>query len=190
MENIRKTWNFIWNRYFEILKSLNLIEKFFLSILFSFLTGISAQLYIKLPFTPVPLTFQTFTVLLSGILLGPSFGCISQIIYLVFGLTKIPWFYSFSKGLMRPTTGYVIGFIFASFIAGYFAERKRKIIGMFLATLIIYFIGLLWLKFFTDENFKKLILIGVLPFIPFDLLKALAAGFFAELIRREKDEKI
>ncbi|MCM8766483.1 MAG: biotin transporter BioY [Candidatus Omnitrophica bacterium] len=185
---IKKLWIKIWYRYFEIYKILGIAEKILLSIIFSILTGLSAQIYVKLPFTPVPITLQTFTVLLSGILLGKNYGCLSQIFYFIGGVSGIGWFYGGTAGFLRPTTGYVIGFIFASYIAGYFSERKNKIIGMIIASLTIYFFGIIWLKLFYPV--KNLILIGVLPFIPFDIIKGLIAGLFTESIKRGKDEKI
>lgn len=187
---VRKIWYRIWDSYFEFYRLLGMSERILLSLIFSILTGISAQIYIKLPFTPVPITLQTFFVLLSGILLGKNFGALSQIFYFTGGISGIGWFYGGEYGILRPTTGYIIGFIFASYISGYFSERENKISGMILSMMTIYFIGTLWLKFFVNSNFKNLILIGVLPFIPFDIFKAFIAGFLAENIKRSKDEKV
>ncbi|MFN4227898.1 MAG: biotin transporter BioY [Candidatus Ratteibacteria bacterium] len=188
---VKKLWIKMWERYFEIYELLGITEKILLSIIFSILTGISAQIYIKLPFTPVPITLQTFTVLLSGILLGKNYGCLSQIFYFIGGISGIGWFYGGTTGILRPTTGYIIGFIFASYIAGYFSERKRKVFGMVFASLVIYIFGILYLRIFINKSIKDLILIGVLPFIPFDIIKGLIAGLFAESIKgRKGDEKI
>ncbi|HOK55927.1 MAG TPA: biotin transporter BioY [bacterium] len=184
---IKKIWIKTWDKYFEIYRLIGLTEKILLSIIFSILTGLSAQIYIKLPFTPVPLTMQTFTVLLSGILLGKNFGSLSQIFYFLGGISGIGWFYGGTSGILRPTTGYLVGFIFASYIAGYFSEKKNKLSGMIFATLIIYFTGIIWLKFFVNKGLKDLIFIGVLPFIPFDIIKAILAGLFAKNIFHLKD---
>ncbi|MCM8804356.1 MAG: biotin transporter BioY [Candidatus Omnitrophica bacterium] len=180
MEIIKKLWNKSWEKYFQLYKVFGISEKLLLSIIFSILTGISAQLYIKLPFTPVPITGQTFSVLLSGILLGKNFGSLSQIFYFIGGISGIGWFYGGGTGILRPTTGYIIGFIFASYIAGYFSERKNKVLGMVLATITIYICGIIFLKFFIDKEFKDLVFIGILPFIPFDIIKAVLAGLIAE----------
>jgi biotin transport system substrate-specific component len=189
---VKKIWIKTWNKYFEIYRLMGIAEKILLSIIFSILTGFSGQIYIKLPFTPVPVTMQTFTVLLSGILLGKNFGCLSQIFYFIGGISGIGWFYGGQAGILRPTTGYLIGFIFASYIAGYFTEKKNKISGMIFATLIIYILGILWLKFFVNQGLKDLIFIGILPFIPFDIIKAITAGLFAKNIfnlgKRRKNE--
>lgn len=190
METIKRLWYETWKKYFETYKIIGIAEKILLSIIFSIFTGLSAYVYIKLPFTPVPITLQTFVVLLSGILLGKNFGTLSQIFYFIGGISGIGWFYGGSCGILRPTTGYLIGFIFASYIAGYFFERKNKILGMVLATFTIYFFGIIWLKFFINTGFKNLLLIGVLPFIPFDIFKAVMAGLFAKSIKGVFDEKI
>jgi biotin transport system substrate-specific component len=184
MENIKKIWSGIWNRYFETYKLMGLAEKFLLSIIFSILTGISAQIYIKLRFTPVPITAQTFTVLLSGILLGKNFGCLSQIFYFIGGICGIPWFSGGSSGFFRPTIGYIIGFIFASYVSGYFSEKRYKVLGMILATIIIYIFGILFLKIFLRKEIEELFLKGVLPFIPGDIIKAVIAGYFAKSVKR------
>ncbi|MGB9677290.1 MAG: biotin transporter BioY [Candidatus Ratteibacteria bacterium] len=197
MELIRKFWIRNWKRYFELYETIGILEKILLSLIFSILTGLSAQVYIKLPFSPVPITLQTFFVLLSGILLGKNFGCLSQIFYFFGGISGIGWFYGGSSGILRPTTGYLIGFIFSSYISGYFSEKNNKILGMVFATILIYIFGILWLKFFVNREFKDLFLIGVLPFIPFDIIKAILAGIFAENIfylrksyKGSKDEEI
>jgi biotin transport system substrate-specific component len=185
MGNIKKFWLNLWDRYFETYKLMGIAEKILLSIIFSILTGISAQIYIKLPFTPVPITGQTFVVLLSGILLGKNFGCLSQIIYFTAGISGIPWFYGISSGILRPTTGYIIGFIFASYISGYYSEKKNKVLGMILATIVIYIFGILFLGIFIHKGIKDLFLIGVLPFILGDIIKAVIAGYLARSIKRE-----
>ncbi|MCX7916549.1 MAG: biotin transporter BioY [bacterium] len=191
METIQKIWTKKWERYFEFYKSLDITEKILFSIIFSILTGISAQIYIKLPFTPVPITLQTFTVLLSGILLGKNFGSLSQIFYFLGGISGIGWFCGGEGGIFRPTTGYIIGFIFASYISGYFTEKKNKILGMIFASLVIYLFGILYLSIFFNKGIKNLFIIGILPFIPFDIFKALMAGLFAESIKYGgKDEEI
>jgi len=95
MKEMVKKWDFIWDVYYEKVKNFSLVGKISLSVFFALLTGISAQIYIKLPFTPVPLTFQVFIVLLSGILLGRNLAALSQFFYFIFGISGIGWFYKF-----------------------------------------------------------------------------------------------
>ena len=184
MGNIKKFWVNLWDRYFETYELMSVAEKILLSIIFAILTGLSAQIYIKLPFTPVPITSQTFIVLLSGILLGKNFGSLSQIFYFIGGVFGINWFYGASSGILRPTTGYIIGFIFASYISGYYSEKKNKVLGMIFATIVIYIFGILFLKIFINKGFNDLFLIGVLPFIPGDIIKAVVAGYLANSIKK------
>jgi len=84
-------------------------------------TGLLAQIKISLPWTPVPITGQTFAVLLTGVLLGRWWGGISQVIYVVMGVVGIPWFAGLSGGysaLIGPSGGYIIGFILAALFLG------------------------------------------------------------------------
>ena len=78
------------------------------------ITGLMAQIVIPLPWTPVPITAQTFAVLCSGLFLGKKYGCLSQILYVVLGVAFIPWFGGMTGGLeifLGSTCGFFIGFI-------------------------------------------------------------------------------
>jgi len=99
---------------------LNLLYKITLAIGFACLTGLLAQFRFYLPGSPVPITGQTFAVLIAGILLG-KWGGISQGMYVGFGAMGVPWFAGMNAGLaylLGPTGGYIIGFIFAAFKGG------------------------------------------------------------------------
>lgn len=154
-----------------------------LVISFSLLTALSAQ--VSFWVGPVPITGQTFTVLLSGILLGSLRGALSQIIYLLVGFTGIPFWFAAggSLGIARlfgPTGGYLIGFILASFLVGRLAEMgwdkkiKTAILAMISGNAVIYIFGLFWLANFVP--LKGLLAAGLFPFIPGDLLKIMLAG--------------
>jgi len=197
MEKIISKWDYIWENYYKKLECLSFVKKFSLSLFFSFLIGVSGQFYFKLPFTPVPLTFQVLVVLLSGILLGKNLAAISNFFYFIFGISGINWFFASSSGFLRPTTGYIIGFILSSYFVGkYFFLRKSKIYSfliIFIGILIIYLFGCLYLSFFLKFNFRKAIVLGVLPFIPFDIFKAYLASQIGNSIiknRRYDNEKI
>lgn len=146
----------------------------------AFLTALCAGAKIQIGL--VPMTLQTSAVLLSGILLGSKRGAASQITYVAAGLAGIPWFSSGGglQYIFSPTFGYLIGFIFAAYITGLFAELgwDRKIIGAMLAmavgNLLIYCFGLLWLSKFIPQ--QQLLSVGVTPFIAGDVLKIMAAG--------------
>ena len=85
--------------------------------------GIAAQIAIPLPFTPVPLTLQTFAVLLAGSALGSLRGAAAMALYAVVGIAGVPWFAEGSSGYSAPSFGYIIGFIVAAFIVGRIAEH-------------------------------------------------------------------
>ena len=145
--------------------------------------GISAQIAIPLPFTPVPLTGQTFAVLLSAAALGSLRGVAAMVLYAVAGVAGIPWFAQGSHGIAMPSFGYILGFIAAAWVVGYFAEKGAtrtplKMAGlMILGNVVIYAIGVTWLAFAINVSFGKAISLGLTPFVIGDLIKiALAAG--------------
>ena len=161
-------------------KNLVLLKDILLVLGFTLLTAISAK--IKVEIGPVPITGQTFAVLLSGALLGSRRGALSQIFYLLGGLAGIPWF---ARGggiayLMSPTFGYIIGFVLASFFVGFLCERgfdrriETAIFAMLVGNILIYFPGLLWLARFV--GFEKVLLVGFYPFIAGDLIKLFLAS--------------
>jgi biotin transporter BioY len=166
-------------------KTLALVKDIILILIFTLLTAISAKL--KIEIGPVPITGQTFAVLLSGALLGFRRGVLAQIFYLLGGLAGIPWF---SRGggisyLMSPTFGYIIGFVLAASVVGFLCERgfDRKIdsaiLAMFLGNVLIYFPGLLWLSKFV--GFGKVLEIGLYPFIIGDIIKLFLAALILPL---------
>jgi len=160
------------------------------------LTGLLAQTRILLPWSPVPVTGQTFAVLLAGVLLGRWWGGISLAIYVGIGAAGLSWFSGWSGGLGHlagPTGGYVIGFILAALFLGYFTDtyiRSRSFLSMlalmlFANFVLIYVPGLLqlglWVRSVTGEpvTFTTLLGMGAIPFIPGDITKAVMAAAIA-----------
>jgi biotin transport system substrate-specific component len=147
------------------------------------LTTLSAFVRIPLPFTPVPLTLQTFFVLLSGALLGRKLGGITQSAYMFLGLTGQQVFTGLGSGslyLLGPTGGYVVGFVLASFAAGSFlVKEKQSFLSVFskllAADFIILLSGMLWLKMSLSIPLGKAFLLGFLPFVLGDILKVILA---------------
>ena len=140
--------------------------------------ALCAQITIPLPFTPVPLTGQTFAVLLTAILLGSQMAVASIGLYLFGGAVGLPIFAGAGGGLAHligPTGGYLWGFLLAAHVVGRLAERgwDRRLGSCLLAMLIgealIYLPGLLWLYHFVP--LEQLLRLGLLPFIPGDLIK-------------------
>lgn len=154
----------------------------------SLFTALMAQIAIPLPFTPVPITGQTMAVLLVGAALGSRRGALSMAAYLLEGALGLPVFAGGATGLARlhgPTGGYLLGFLAAAFITGWLAERgwdRRPFtaaLAMLIGNAMIYLFGLPWLAFFLEGFLgpKGALALGLLPFIPGDLLKLALAAF-------------
>jgi len=151
--------------------------------------GLAAQVAIPLPWTPVPLTGQTFAVLLTAAALGTWRGVASMLLYAALGLAGVPWFAggssAFDEGVLVVSFGYVVGFIAAAGLVGYVAERGatrtalRTAGLMVLGNVVIYTIGATWLAGALDLTLGRAASLGVQPFLLGDALKvALAAGLF------------
>jgi len=160
-----------------------LIRGFVLVVGAAALTGVAAQIAVPLPFTPVPLSLQTLTVLLAGAALGPMRGGMAMLLYLVAGLVGVPWFSEQQSGWAFASFGYIIGFVVAAIVVGAFARRgtDRTVIGavwlMALGNLVIYAIGVTWLASWLAVDLPTALDYGVWPFLVGDALKiALAAG--------------
>lgn len=145
--------------------------------------GLAAQVAIPLPFTPVPLTLQTFAVLLAGAALGSLRGILSMSLYAVAGIAGVPWFAQASSGFAMPSFGYILGFIAAAGIVGRIAERGATLTAwrtaglMVVGNLVIYAVGVTWLKFAIDATWVTALELGAAPFLIGDVVKiALAAG--------------
>lgn len=146
------------------------------------LTALLAQISIPLPFTPVPITLQTMGVLLVGSALGSRKGALSLLVYAVAGLVGLPVYAGGVGGaihLFGATGGYILGFVAAGFLSGYLAEhgwdRERKVVlAMLLGDAVIFAVGLPWLGAFV--GFSKVLAFGLLPFIPGEIVKILAAS--------------
>lgn len=147
--------------------------------------GLAAQVAIPLPFTPVPLTLQTFAVLLAASALGTVRGVLSMALYALAGIAGVPWFAEGTSGLTMPSFGYILGFIAAAFVVGRLAENgaTRQFLRstglMIVGSVIIYAVGFTWLKvslgvpwFGAESAFAY----GVQPFVIGDVLKLLAAA--------------
>ena len=166
----------------ELVNSISnnkLIKTLILALIGSILLTISAK--IKIPFYPVPMTMQTFVVLFLGISFGYKVGVLSVIFYLIEGIIGLPVFSnSPEKGIglayfVGPTMGYLIGFIFACFIAGIFDYDKNHILNflkIIIATSVIYILGILWLGNLIGWD-KPILEFGVYPFLYAELFKIL-----------------
>jgi biotin transport system substrate-specific component len=172
-----------------------------LVVAFSLLTALAAQIVI--PIGPVPITAQTFAVLLTGALLGSRLGAMAMIVYLVEGASGLPFFYHGTSGiphLLGPTGGYLIAFPAAAFITGAFAEHgwdKRFLTAaasMAIGSAVIMLAGWAWFALVTNTALATAFKLTVLTFIPGDIIKILLAAAvlpsgWALLRRRASQEK-
>lgn len=154
-----------------------------LVVLGSLLIAGMAQVRILLPFTPVPITGQTFAVLLVGAVLGSRLGPAAVAAYIAEGAMGLPFFAGGGAGaawLAGPTGGYLVGFMAAAFVVGWLAERGMDrrawsaVLAFAAGTLVIYAAGALWLSVYV--GFDKAIITGVAPFVACDVIKAVLAG--------------
>ncbi len=186
-------------QFFKWRFELGFSYKLMLAFSFACLTGLLAQIRWYLPWSPVPLTGQTFAVVLGAVVLGKWWGGISQSLYLGIGLLGMPWFAGFHAGfsyLLGPTGGYLIGFIIASFFLGYFTDayvKSRRYLFLFVLMLvanfgIVFGLGLLqlygWVLFTTGTavDLWGLLMMGLIPFLVGDLLKITVAAGVAGVI--------
>ncbi|HWV50813.1 MAG TPA: biotin transporter BioY [Microbacterium sp.] len=143
---------------------------------------VSAQLIIPLPFTPVPITLATFTVMLSGAALGPLRGSLSAVLYLLIGALGAPVFSNGQSGVLLPTFGYIIGYVVAALVAGHLARnRADRHVGTALGlgtlgTLALYAFGVPWLALSLDISLGEAVVLGMLPFLIGDALKIVVLG--------------
>ncbi len=176
----------------EVVKSQNLRVLKYILVIFlgSVLLAISSK--IKIPFYPVPMTMQTFVVLFLGISFGYKVGVTTIFLYLLEGIAGLPVFSnSPEKGMgiayfVGPTMGYLIGFIFACFLAGYFKYNSNYFMNFFkilISTSIIYFFGVLWLGTLIGWD-KPILQLGVFPFLLAELFKILLLTLLVNKIIR------
>jgi biotin transport system substrate-specific component len=162
-----------------------------------FILATALGAYVRMPVngTPVPITLQTFFVLLSGAVLGRKLGSFSQFGYLVLGVSGLPIFQGAGFGmpyLLGPTTGYLIGFIFASFIVGQLLSSRTagivRIAASFITgSIVIYISGAAWLVLVYKMNFMNAVFAGILPFIPGDIAKVfIASVIYYRISQRSK----
>ncbi|MFC1925163.1 biotin transporter BioY [Chloroflexota bacterium] len=183
---------------------LSIAQKIVLALCFAGLTGLMAQVKVAIPGSPVPVTGQTFAVLLCAVMLGKWYGGLSQVFYVGIGICGVPLFTGWSGGwayFTGVTGGYMVGFILAALFLGYFTDKfvnSRRFVPMlglmlFANFVLIHGVGLLWMNHFHYEmwlgtsstlgfgpyegrGLLSLLMIGTIPFIVGDIAKAIAAA--------------
>ena len=161
------------------------------------LTAVSA--YITLPIGPVPITMQTFFVMLSGAVLGGRWGAGSQVVYICLGLAGIPVFAGGMSGpavVLSPTFGYLVGFVLGAFLTGSYVDRFTRssiphlAAGMLLGHVAIFGCGLLHLYAYfnfyvgVETTWRAALSVGLLPFIPSGVVKLVLAVSVARTLSK------
>ena len=162
-----------------------LVEDVLLVVAGAALVALAAQIKIPLPFTPVPITGQTFAVLLVGASLGAVRGFASLALYWLAGIAGAPVYTGQNHGweyFVGPTGGYLVGFIVAAAVAGWLAERRwdrrfsSAVAAMLTGNVLIYLFGLPWLAAVANLDLEQTLVAGLAPFVPGDILKLYLAG--------------
>ncbi len=174
-------------------------NKLVMAFFMACMTGLMAQVVIPLPWTPVPITLQTFAALFAGIVLGRYWGGLSMLIYLAIGLVGVPWFAGMTGGLgivLGASGGFLIGFILAALVVGHLSDRYanvRSFIPMltllaFANFVLIYVPGVIGLAAWmyivngTLPGIWALLAMGILPFVIGDVVKIGVAATLAKAI--------
>lgn len=145
--------------------------------LFAALTAVCSQ--IAIPLAPVPVNLAMLSVFVAGGVLGPKYGPLSQLVYVLLGAAGVPVFSSLSGGvgvLVGPTGGYIVGYIAAAWLTGFLVERfhgqARWIIAAMIAGLVLcYLLGTAWFMFVTKTGLAQSLMLCVVPFLVGDALK-------------------
>ncbi len=165
-----------------------------LCALFAALTAVGAWISIPLPFTPVPVTLATMVTSLAGGLLGPRYGSMSMVVYVLLGAAGAPFFHNFTGGagiIAGPTGGYIVGYIFSALICGILIDinknRKQSFLWIVLSItaglFACYLLGTLWFIMSTGTGLVPSILMCVVPFLPGDALKIIASALLIKKLR-------
>lgn len=161
------------------------------------LTAAAARIAISLPFTPVPITGQTFAVLLVGGALGSRLGAMSMALYVALGAVGLPFYAEAADGsrggwqvATGATAGYLVGFVLAAALVGWLAQRGQdrrldtSIPAMLAGTAVIYLCGVTWLGIHLDVDSTTAMEYGLTPFVIGDIIKLALAGALMPLAWR------
>jgi biotin transport system substrate-specific component len=179
--------------------ALSVPAKIVLALSFAALTGLLAQVKIYLPFTPIPITLQTFAVLMAGVTLGRWWGGASMAAYGILGIMGLPWFANAASGF-GATFGYLVGFVMAAMLIGNVVDKYPKARGFSqifclmagAGALLIYVPGAIWLALWLGLAGKTVTLasvvaMGIAPFVAGDIIKTMAAAAVARFITPKQD---
>lgn len=153
---------------------------------------IAAGSFIKVPIGAVPVTLQTLFVFLSGLLLPPLNASLSVLVFIVLGIIGLPVFTSGGGigALISPTGGFIFGFLVSAVVGSLLAERKHdsivyNVFVVLVMEIIVYLIGIPWLKINLSTTWAKAFTVGLLPFIPGDAVKIAVAAAASKILYPE-----
>jgi biotin transport system substrate-specific component len=156
------------------------LPSFLLVFSFVLFTALCGRVAFPLPFTPVPVTLQVFSVFLVGLTTAPLEAFSVMALYVAGGVLGVPWFAKFGG---YATLGYLLGFVVGAPLCSWAKTKVGSGVACLMALLVIYFLGVSFLCLAIGTSALKGVLLGALPFIPFDLLKAVASIKLTERIR-------
>ncbi len=159
--------------------------------LFTALIIIGGYISFPIPFSPVPIVLSDFFVLLAGLFLGLSWGVTAVGMFLFLGLIGLPVFAGGKAGLavlIGPTGGFLIGFLLAVAVIGMIAGKGKSflvkdLVALIVGTIVIYGIGVPWLKLVLKVTWEKALALGMIPFVPGIIVKIIAALVLIRIIR-------
>ncbi|GAB4370554.1 MAG: biotin transporter BioY [Spirochaetales bacterium] len=180
--------------------ALNSLQRTVLVALGAAATAVGAFIAIPLPLSPVPLVLQNFFILLLALVLGPRLSTTSVALYLFLGALGLPVFAGGKGGFAHffgPTGGYLAGFLLAAWVTGVLSVRRSRprseqgktrirfqdAAAAAAGTIAVYLLGIPWLAYKLGFDWQKAFLLGCLPFLPGDILKATAAAALAPQVR-------
>jgi biotin transport system substrate-specific component len=162
-------------------------------VLGSLFVAVCAHVSIPLWFTPVPITLQPFSVLLLGLLLSPSAAAAALVLYLAEGAAGLPVFTPGSIGLLHlfgPTGGYLLSYPFVAALTAFLRRRfanpgfTASLVAAATGSLVILLCGAAWFSIVTHQHTGTVLTLAVLPFLPGDIIKVIAAAGIATGLRR------
>ena len=192
--------------FFRWRYELTIPKKIALAMGMAVMIGLLAQVRLYTPWTPVPITGQTFAALLAGVVMGRRWGGISIVMYALLGIAGVPWFVpetgmaAFTASgighFVGPTGGYIVGMVLAALFLGYMTDKYARARGfmpmlglmLFSSLVIIYVPGLVWLAVWlnvvsgTQADLVAVLAMGAVPFIAGDVIKSALAAVAAKAI--------
>lgn len=156
------------------------------------LISVSAYIVIPIPFSDVSVTAQTLVVNLIALLLTPTQALVTMIVYILMGFIGLPIFSTGVGGvgkLFGPTGGYIFSWMVTVYVISLLKGKEGNLLRYIVVTIFVgmpisYIFGTAWMKYVTDMTWTATVAVAVLPFIPLDIAKCVAAALITKPIER------